>query len=147
MPTSRDMTPHRVLPFLLAIPLLLLFLSARAGDSGVASGLSPVGGLSSLSHRLPVPIPWEDDVLTTGLPARRPVAKRTVRKPVPVCVIVSGKPVVVRPGFRPGSRIVVSSFVDSLEESLLLSRPPPAVPPPDGDGGGEGNDGIQNQIV
>ena len=146
MPTSRNMTPHRVLPFLLAIPLLLLFLSVRVGDPGVASGVFSGGGPSRLSHRLPIPIPWEDDVLTTGLPARRPVAKRTARKLVPARVIAFGKPAAVRPGFRPGSRpgsrVVVSSSVDSLAESLLLSRPPPTVSPPDGNGGREGNDGI-----
>lgn len=139
MPTSRNMTPNRVLPFVLTIPLLLLLFSVRMAGTGEISGVFSGNGASNLSHRLPLPIPWEDDAMATGLPAPAPDGKRTVRKVPRVRVVAPEKPVAVLRGFRPDPSVVPPPTLDSLTESLLLSRPPPTVSRTVGNGGSDGN--------
>lgn len=140
MPTSRCMTPHRVLPFVLGVPLLLLAFSARhpapVAQPVVARGIPPVG----LTHPLPIPIPWQDDEYATGLPADQQSGKRIVRKFVPSRTVFSWKPSCVAWRFRPGVDEPFPSIVDSLTESLVLSLPPPAIFRVDRFGGSVGND-------
>jgi hypothetical protein len=137
MPTSRNVTLQRVLPVLLAIPIMLLFLPIPSVDPGAVSGLSSGVGPFRLSHRFPIPIPWEDDVLATGLPTPPPIGKRALRKLVPARILVSRNPPVVRRRFPPDPRVALFSPLDTLTESLHLSRPPPTVAPFDGNGGKE----------
>lgn len=126
MPSSRNVTPHRVLPFVLTIPLLLLLFSVRMAGTGAPSVASSGNGASGLSHRLPLPSPWEDDGMATGLPVPDQDGKRTSRKAPRVRVEAPEKPVAVFKGFRPGPGVIPPPTLDSLTISLILSRPPPA---------------------
>ncbi|GAB4238556.1 MAG: hypothetical protein OHK0028_16200 [Deltaproteobacteria bacterium] len=147
MPTSHNVTPRRVLSLILTIPLLLLFLAVRPIGPVPASGDSSCAGPGGLSHRLPIPVPWEDDVLATGLPIAPHPGKRTVRKLVPANVHCVERPGPAARGFRPGPRSARFSPTHALSVSLLLSRPPPAAPPPEGYGGRGGNDDIPHSMV
>ena len=139
MPTSRNMTLHRVLPFVLSIPLLLLLCSVRMAEiREYSTGFSGTGA-SALTHRLPLPIPWEDDTMAAGLPAPDPGGKRAGRKVPRVRVIAPEKPNAAFRGFRPGPIVFQRSILDSMAESLVLSRPPPAGFLPAGKGGSDGN--------
>lgn len=140
MPSPRNVTPHRVLPFVLTIPLLLLLGSIRMAGTGECAVVFSGNGDSGLSHRLPLPIPWEDDTMATGLPVPEQDGKRTVRKIPRVRVVAPEKPVVVLRGFRPGWGVFPPPTLDSLTISLILSRPPPAVSLLEGNGGSDGND-------
>jgi hypothetical protein len=145
MPTSHDVTPRRVLSFILTIPLLLLFLSVRPmGPFSAVSPGSSVGCRGGLSHRLPIPVPWEDDVLKAGLPAAQHVGKRSVRKIVSARVLSVERPKAVARGFLPGPPSKRFSRMRLLSVSLLLGRPPPADSPPERSGGREGNEDIQH---
>lgn len=139
MPTSRNMTPHRVLPFVLTIPLLLLLCSVRMAGIHEYSIVFSGTGASALSHRLPLPIPWEDDTMATGLPVPDPDGKRAGRKVPRVRVLAPEKPNAAFRGFRPGPIAFQRLILDSMAESLVLSRPPPAGFLPIGNGGNDGN--------
>ena len=139
MPTSRNMTPHRVLPFVLTIPLLLLLCSVRMAGIHEYSIVFSGTGASALSHRLPLPIPWEDDTVATGLPVPVPDGKRAGRKVPRVRVLAPEKPNAELRGFRSGPIIAPRLILDSMAESLVLSRPPPAGFLPIGNGGNDGN--------
>jgi hypothetical protein len=138
-------TPHRVLPFVLTIPLLLLLSSVRLAGTGPFPGVFSGNGISGLSKCPSLPIPWEDDRMATGLPIPEPDGKRTVRKVPRVRVVVPEKPYAVLRGFRPGPSVFPPPILDSLAESLILSRPPPAVSHSEGDGGSDGNDRIGHE--
>jgi len=68
MPKQRYLSPHRILPLVLTIPLLLLF---------GAAGSRHATGPDTLSHavvpiqfeRHDLPAGWDDDVLKDPLPA------------------------------------------------------------------------------
>ncbi len=148
MPTSLAVTPLRILPSILAIPLLLLvFPPMLAGGPAVSDALSPCDGPCRLAHRLPVPIPWEDDTLTAGLPPPPSIGKRTLRKWVPVRLPIVGKPRPVRSAFPSGFRLFSSFPIDDLVKTLCLSRPPPAGLPHNGDGGRKGDVSFINTMT
>jgi hypothetical protein len=134
MPSQGNVTPHRVLPFVLMIPLLLLLVSVRMAGTGGHAVVFSGNGASGLSHRLPIPIPWEDDGMATGLPVPEQDGKRTVRKIPRVRVEAPDKPLVAFKGFRPGPGVFPLPTLDSLTISLILSRPPPAASPFGGNG-------------
>jgi len=129
MPTSLDVTPHRVLPFILTIPLLLLLVGVppTAVDTGlVPISLQPVPrGL----HKAPVPAPWEDDVFTDGIPPdsagndiprRKARPSRTIPRDEPM-----GRTLPHRSG-TVGPRLVL---IETLLDAFLIGLPPPAVAP------------------
>lgn len=146
MPMSHKVTTHRVLPFVLAIPLLLLFFSGHVAGPDLRSSVFNGRGLSGISDRLPLPIPLEDDALATGLPAPEPVGKRTARKGPFTRVVYSAEPAPVPPGFHSGPMNIPPSMMNSLAASLFLSRPPPADPGCVENGGSEGNDDVSQTL-
>jgi hypothetical protein len=123
------MTPHRVLPFILAIPLLLLFVafSTEAVDAGFVSvtlQYVPRG-----LHRTPVPSPWEDDVFTDGIPPVFAGDDLTRRKARPSRIIPrderTGRTLPLRTGTG-GPRLVL---IETLLDAFLIGLPPPVMGP------------------
>lgn len=127
MPTQRYLSPHRILPLILTIPLTLLF-----GAAGSRHAPGPV----TLSHaadpirfeRHDLPAGWDDHVLKDALPAPLSDDDQSRRKLRATRLTLECWPSTAPPSPHPGTGVVAVSAVDCLMESLLLGRPPP-VPP------------------
>lgn len=129
MPTSRHVTPHRVLPFILTIPLLLML--ARVPPAAVDTGFGPISVQSVPSgfHRVPVPAPWEDDVFTVGIPPD-PAGDDTPRRKGRLSRINPrdermGRSRPLRSG-TDGPRLVL---IRKLLDAYLIGLPPPVAVP------------------
>jgi hypothetical protein len=125
MPTLRNVTPHGVLPFILAIPLLLLLFAIppAAVDSGLVK--ISVRSVPLGINKVPVPRPWEDDVFTDGIPpgsAGNDIPRRKARpsRTVPGDERMSGS-------LRPRSGTVAPHLVliETLLDAFLIGLPPP----------------------
>lgn len=129
MPTSRSVTPHRVPPFILAIPLLLLLVAIPPVP--VDTGIVPISVHSTPCgfHKAPVPVPWEDDAFTDGIPpgpAGNGIQRRRVRS--------SG---IVPRNERSDKKLAVRSravgprlaLIETLLDSFLIGLPPPVEAP------------------
>jgi hypothetical protein len=127
MPTTREFSPHRILPLILTIPLLLLL-----GAGGVLRPRDPV----PLSHavvpnqfeRHDLPAGWGDDFIQDALPAPSLADDETGRRLRVARVVLEGRPSTAAPFLRPGREKALFSALESLMDSLLLSRPPPSSP-------------------
>ena len=129
MPTLRHVTPHRVLPFLPAIPLILLL--AAIPPAAVDTGLVPISVQSVPRgfHKAPVPAPWEDDVFTDGippdsagndLPRRKARSSRTIPRDER-----TGRTLPLRSGAVAPHLVLIETLLDAF----LIGLPPPAKAP------------------
>jgi hypothetical protein len=129
MPTSRNVTPHHALPFILAIPLLLLVFAIP--PAAVDTGLVPifVQSVPRGFHKTPVPVPWEDDVFMDGIPPGSAGADIPRRKPRPSRTIPRDermdRSLPLRSG-TVGPRLVL---IQALLDAFLIGLPPPGVSP------------------
>jgi len=130
MPTSRNVTPHRVLPFILTIPLLLLLVGIPPPPV-VDTGLVPISVQSVRRgfHKAPVPAPWEDDVFTDGIPPGPAGNDLSRRKARPSRTTPrderTGRTLPLRPG-TVAPRLVI---IETLLGAFRIGLPPPAVSP------------------
>jgi hypothetical protein len=129
MPTSRNVTPRHVLPFILAIPLLLLLVAIP--PPAVGTGLVPIAVQSVPRgvHKTPVPAPWEDDAFTDGIPpdsAGNDIPRRKARpsRTIPRDERMGGS-LPPRSGTE-GPRLVL---IETLLDAFLIGLPPPVVAP------------------
>ena len=129
MPTSRSMTPHRLLPFILTIPMLLLLVAVP--PAAVDTGIVPISVRSVPRgfHRAPVPSPWEDDVFTDGIPPVFAGDDLTRRKARPFRIIprdeLMGRTLPLRTG-TVDPRFVL---IETLLYAFLIGLPPPVMGP------------------
>jgi hypothetical protein len=130
MPTSRNVTPHRVLPLLLTIPLLLLLVGIPPPPV-VDTGLVPISVQSVRRglHKAPVPVPWQDDVITDGIPPDSAGNDLSRRKARPLRAIRrderTGRTLPLRSG-AVAPRLVL---IETLLDAFRIGLPPPAVAP------------------
>jgi hypothetical protein len=127
MPTSLTVTPHRVLPFILAIPLLLLLAGVPppAVDTGIVANF--VQSVSHGFHKVPAPVPWEDDVFADGIPpgsAGNDIPKRKTR---PYRTIPRHEPMGSTLPHRSGTAGPRLVLIETLLDAFLIGLPPPAV--------------------
>jgi len=127
MPTQRVLSPHRVLPLILTIPLLLLF---AATGSRQAHGPVPLSHAAVQTWFEPHALPggWDDDVIKDALPAPPPDDDQTRRKLRVARVILKCEPSAVPPFRRQVWDMTSFTALDSLMESLRSGRPPPSSP-------------------
>ena len=129
MPTSLAVTPHRVLSFILAIPLLLLL--AGVPPTAVETGLVAifVQSVPRGFHKVPAPVPWEDDVFTDGippdsagndLPRRKARSSRTIPRDER-----TGRTLPLRSGAVAPHLVLIETLLDAF----LIGLPPPAMVP------------------
>ena len=127
MPTSRNVTPRHVLPFILTVPLLLL-LVAVPPPAAVGTGVAPISVQTAPRgvHKAPVPTPWEDDVFTDGIPPDSAGNDIPRRKARPSRTIPrderTGRILPPRSGTE-GHRLVL---IETLLDACLIGLPPPA---------------------
>jgi hypothetical protein len=127
MPTTRGLSPHRILPLVLTIPLLLLLWAAEPLSVHVPATLShTVVPIQLGRHDLPAG--WGDDVILDALPASPFADDETSRRLRVVRVVLECEPSTAPPFLRPGRGMAFYSALESLTDSLLLSRPPPSFP-------------------
>jgi hypothetical protein len=129
MPTSRNVTPHRVLPFILTIPLLLLLVGVP--PAAVDTGFVPISVRSVPGgfHKAPAPAPWEDDVFTDVIPpdsAGNDLSRRKARpsRTIPRDERVGGT-LPLGSGTE-GPRLVL---IQTLLDAFLIGLPPPVAVP------------------
>jgi hypothetical protein len=129
MPMSRNVTPCNVLPFITAIPLLLLLVAIP--PAAVDTGLVPISVQSVPRgfHKAPVPAPWNDDVFTDGItpgpggryiPRRKPRISRTILRDERM-----GGSLPFRSGTVGPRRVLIETLLDAF----LIGLPPPVVSP------------------
>ena len=129
MPTLRNVTPHRVLPFILTVPLLLLLFGIPT--AAVDTGLVPISVQSVPRgfHKAPAPAPWEDDVFTDGIPPDSAGNDLSRRKARPLRAIRrderTGRTLPLRSG-AVAPRLVL---IETLLDAFRIGLPPPAVAP------------------
>ena len=129
MPTSLNVTPHRVLPFILTIPLLLLLVAIP--PPAVGTGLVPIAVQSVPRgvHKTPVPAPWEDDVFTDGIPPGSAGNDIPRRKARPSRTIPRNEPMGRTFSHRSGTVGPRLVLIETLLDAFLIGLPPPAVSP------------------
>ena len=129
MPTSRNVTPSHVLPFILAIPLLLLL--AAVPPAAVDTGLVPifVQSVPRGFHKAPVPAPWKDDVFTDGIPPDSAGNDIPRRKARPSRTISRDEPMGRSLPHRSGTVDPRLVLIETLLDAFLIGLPPPAVSP------------------
>ena len=127
MPTTRGLSPHHILPLVLTIPLLLLL-----GAGGVLRPCDPVplslAVVPDQFERHDLPAGWADEVIQDALPAPSFADDETSRRLRVARVVLEGRPSTAAPFLRPGRERALFSALESLTDSLLLSRPPPSSP-------------------
>jgi hypothetical protein len=124
MPTQRYLSPHRILPLVLTIPLLLLF--GAAGPRHAPGPDTPSRAAVPIQfERHDLPAGWDDDVLKDALPAPPADDDQNRRKLRVTRVVLNCEPSTAPPLPYTGTGVVAFSAVDCLMESLLLGRPPP----------------------
>ncbi|MDD5762230.1 MAG: hypothetical protein PHP88_06935 [bacterium] len=129
MPTSRSMTPHRVLPFMLTIPLLLMFVAVS--PAAVDTGFVPIH-LQSVPrgfHSAPVPAPWEDDIYTDGIPPGSAGDDLSRRKARPSRIIPRDERMGRRLPLRTGTVDPRLVLIETLLDAFLIGLPPPVMGP------------------
>ena len=127
MPTSLNVTPHRVLPFILTIPLLLLLVGVP--PAAVDTGLVPISvqPVPRGVHKAPVPAPWEDDVFTDGIPPGSAGNDIPRRKARPSRTIPRNEPMGRTFSHRSGTVGPRLVLIETLLDAFLIGLPPPAV--------------------
>jgi hypothetical protein len=127
MPTSLAVTPHRVLSFILAIPLLLLL--AGVPPTAVETGLVAifVQSVPRGFHKVPAPVPWEDDVFTDGIPPDSAGDDIPRRKTRPFRTIPRHEPAGRTLPHRSGTAGPRLVLIETLLDAFLIGLPPPAV--------------------
>jgi hypothetical protein len=129
MPTSLNVTPHRVLPFILTIPLLLLLVASPPVP--IATGLVPISVQSVPRgfHRAPVPAPWEDDVFTDGIPPDYSGNNFPRRKARPGRTVPRDEGMGGSIPLRSATSVPHLVLIKTLLNAFLIGLPPPAVAP------------------
>jgi len=129
MPTSLNVTPHRVLPFILTIPLLLLLVAIP--PPAVGTGLVPIAVQSVPRgvHKTPLPAPWEDDAFTDGIPPDSAGNDIPRRKARPSRTIPRNEPMGRTFSHRSGTVGPRLVLIETLLDAFLIGLPPPAVSP------------------
>ena len=129
MPTSRNVTPCQILPFILAIPLLLLLVAVP--PAAVGTGLVPISVQSVPRgfHKAPVPEPWEDDVFTDGIPPDSAGSDISRRKARPSRTIPRNERMGRSLPLRSRSAVPRLVLIETLLDSFLIGLPPPVVSP------------------
>jgi hypothetical protein len=130
MPTSRNVTPHRVLPFILAIPLLLLLIGIPPAPV-VDTGLVPISVQSVRRgfHKAPVPAPWEDDVFTDGIPPGSSGNDLSRRKARPSRTTPRDERMGRTLPLRSGTVAPRLVLIETLLDAFRIGLPPPAASP------------------
>ena len=129
MRTSRSVTPRHGLPFVLTIPLLLFLVAPPL--AAIDTGLVPVSvqSVPRAFHRTPVPAPWQDDVITDGIPPDSAGNDDSRRKARPSRTLLrderAGRRLPLRSG-AVGPRLVL---IETLLDAFLIGLPPPVVAP------------------
>lgn len=127
MPTSRNVTPAHVFPFILAIPLFLLL--AAIPSAAVDTGCVPFSPhpVPDGFHKAPMAAPWEDDAFTDGIPPGPAGDDHSRRKARPSRTIPRDERIgrgfplcygTVRPHLV---------LIETLLYSFLIGLPPPVV--------------------
>ena len=127
MPTSLAVTPHRVLPFILAIPFILLLgaVPPAAVDTGLVEiCVQPV---PRGFNKVPVSAPWEDDVFTDGIPPGSAGDDIPRRKTRPFRTIPRHEPAGRTLPHRSGTAGPRLVLIETLLDAFLIGLPPPAV--------------------
>jgi hypothetical protein len=126
MPTSRDVTPHRVLSFILTIPLLLLLVGIPPAPV-VDTGLLPISVQSVPCgfHKSPVPAPWGDDVFTDGFPPGSAGNDLPRRKARPSRTIPRDERMGRSLPLRSGTVAPRLVLIETLLDAFLIGLPPP----------------------
>jgi hypothetical protein len=129
MPTLRNVTPHGVLPFILAIPLLLLLFAIppAAVDSGLVE--TSVRSVPLGINKVPVPGPWEDDVFTDGIPPDSAGNDIPRRKARPSRIVPRDQRVGRTHPLRSGTVYPRLVLIGTLLDAFLIGLPPPVVSP------------------
>ncbi len=125
MPTTRRLSPHRVLP---RVPTILFLVLGVVTVFGVAPDpVFPTGGSGHPRfERHALPVNSGDDFLQTGLPVSFPDDDESGRK-LRAVQVPREREIPAKTGIsRPCDSSVTRFAVDSLMDSLVLSRPPPA---------------------
>ncbi len=128
MSTLRNVTPHRLLPFLPAIPLLLIVvIPPSAVDTGLLE--ISVQSVPRGFNKVPASAPWEDDVFTDGIPPGSAGDDITRRKAHPSRTIPRDER--TSGSLRPRSGTVGPHLVliETLLDAFLIGLPPPVVSP------------------
>jgi hypothetical protein len=127
MPTDRVLSPYRILPLVLMIPFLLLL--GASGLGRVQGPVTPSRPADPIRFERPdLPSGWGDDVILDALPASPFADDETGRRLRVARVVLECEPSTAPPFLRPGRGMAFFSALESLTDSLLLSRPPPSFP-------------------
>ena len=129
MSTLRNVAPRHVLPFIPAIPLLLLLVAIP--PAAVDTGLVPISVQSVPRgfHKAPVPVPCGDDVFTDGIPpgsGGRCIPRRKLR---PSRTILRDERMGGSLPFRSGTVGPRLVLIETLLDAFLIGLPPPVVSP------------------
>jgi hypothetical protein len=125
MPTLRNVTPHRVLPFILAIPFILLLdaVPPAAVDTGLVEiCVQPV---PRGFNKVPVSAPWEDDVFTDGIPPGSAGDDIPRRKARPSRTIPRDERMGGSLRLRSGTVGPHLVLIETLLDAFLIGLPPP----------------------
>ena len=127
MPTERVLSPHRILPLILTIPLLLLF-AATGSRQGHGPDTPSRAAVQHRFERHAVPAGWDDDVVKDAFPAPPPDDDETRRKLRAARVILNCEPSATTLFRRLVWYMTSVTALDSLTASLRSGRPPPSSP-------------------
>jgi hypothetical protein len=127
MPTERVLSPHRILPLVLTIPVLLLF-AATGSRPGHGPDTPSRAAVQNRFERHAVPAGWDDDAIKDAFPAPLPDDDEPRRKIRVARTILHCEPSAEPPFRRPVWDMTFVTALDSLMESLRSGRPPPSSP-------------------
>jgi hypothetical protein len=127
MPTERVLSPHRILPLVLTIPILLLF-AATGSRQGHGPDTPSRASVENRFERHAVPAGWGDDAIKDAFPASPPDDDETRRKIRIARVILNCEPSAEPPFRRLVWDMTSVTALDSLMESLRSGRSPPCSP-------------------
>jgi hypothetical protein len=127
MPTERVLSPHRILPLVLTIPVLLLF-AATGSRPGHGPDTPFRAAVQNRFERHAVPAGWDDDAIKDAFPAPPPDDDETRRKIRVARTILHCEPSAEPPFRRLVWDMTFVTALDSLMESLRSGRPPPSSP-------------------
>lgn len=129
MPTTRDSAPRHGFSFVLTIPLLPLFVAIP--PAAVDTGCAPVSvqSVPLAFQNTAVPVPWEDDVFTDGIPPDSsgndiPRRKDRFSRAIPRDEWIGG-----RLPLRSGAALPRLVLIETLLDAFLIGLPPPGAAP------------------